>query len=239
MESYLLKVSLSLIILYGVFRLMLRYELNHQLNRFIGLACVLFSASFPFAELEGIAEPSRFSGTLHVVALKTADFQQTVSSAMPDNTFNVFVLLYTIGVGMLLLRAVIGLASLLKLYVNSPRSYKCGFTIVSLDKDFSPFTFFNVLFIGSNRIEGSDMEMMLVHEAVHRKQYHSIDVLVLEALTIIFWFHPLIWCFRRDIRAEHEYFADMGVLENGVNPIDYQLICLRHKLVFRYVGRTI
>lgn len=227
MESYLLKASLSLIILYSVYRLMLRYELNHQFNRFIGLTCVLFSASFPFAQFKDLPEPDQLSDPFHLAVKGTVNFHQTVSSAMSDNTINIVLFLYAIGVSVFLLRCLVGLAKLLTFYLNSPKSYRWGFTIVSLGKSLSPFTFFNILFIGNNRIEDPEMQTMVLHERVHREQYHSIDAILLEALTIIFWFNPAIWLFRRDIKAEHEYFADRELLENGISPIEYQLILFK------------
>lgn len=227
MESYLVKVSLCLIILYGAYRLMLRYEVNHQLNRFIGLTCILFSATVPLAQFKDLLVPTQLSDPFYFVAKRTVDFHQTVSSTMSDNTINIVLFLYAIGVSVYLLRYLVGLAKLLTLYLNSPKSCRWGFTIVSVGADLSPFTFFNVLFIGNNRIEDSEMETIVLHERAHREQYHSIDTILLEALTIMFWFNPTIWLFRRDIKAEHEYFADRRVLQNGINPIDYQLMLFK------------
>ena len=223
MESYLLKSSLSLIILYGLYRIILRYEFNHQLNRFIGLTCVLFSISFPFVEFKDLPQGNQLAGTFYVVAQGTADFQETVSSVISDSTISIFIILYAVGASMFLLRCIVGLGTLLRLYFNSPKSYRWGFTVVTLRRSISPFTFFNVLFIGNNRMEDSEMETMLLHERVHRDQYHSVDAVLLETLNVLFWFNPVIWLFRRDIKAEHEYYADERVLEKGINPNDYQL----------------
>ncbi|HEY9489037.1 MAG TPA: M56 family metallopeptidase [Chryseosolibacter sp.] len=223
MESYLLKASLSLIILYGLYRIMLRYEFNHQLNRFIGLTCVFFSTCFPFVRWKGLSAVDGFSDSFHVVATGTADFRDTVSVAVSDNTINAFLIVYAIGASVFMFRSAVGLATLLKIYLNSPKAYRSGFTVVTLSRNLSPFSFFNILFVGTNSIESSEMETMLLHERVHRDQYHSIDAVLLEVLTVMFWFNPAIWFFRRDIKAAHEYFADSRVLEYGINPIDYQL----------------
>ena len=227
MESYLLKSSLALIILYGLYRIVLRYEFNHQLNRFIGLACVLFSISFPFVEFKDLPQGNNLSGTLYRMAKSTGDFQNTVSSVISKDTMSIFLLLYAIGASVFLFRCLVGLTTLVRLYFTSPKSYRWGFTVISLSRSLSPFTFFNVLFVGNNRIEDSEMETMLLHERVHRDQYHSIDAVLLEALTVIFWFNPMIRFFTRDIKAEHEYLADDRVLEKGINPIAYQHILFK------------
>lgn len=223
MENYLLKSSLSLFVLYAFYRPLLRYEFNHQLNRGIGLTCVLFSAILPFIQLEHVSGSGYLTGAFYVVANETSDFQHTVSSAVPDNAINAFAIVYVIGASFFLLRSICGLATLFGLYFNSPRCRRWGFTVVTLSKSISPFTFFNILFIGDGSMDDQEREAMLLHERVHRDQYHSIDTIVLEALTIIYWFNPVIWFFQRDIKAQHEYFADQNVLKKGIDPIAYQL----------------
>lgn len=227
MENYALKSSISLIILYVLYRIVLRYEFNHQLNRFIGLTCVLFSISFPFVQITDLSHARHLPGTFYAVAAGTADLQDNFSSVISKNTMDIFLLVYGIGVCAFLFRLLIGLVTLLGLYVNSPKSNRWGFTVVTLSKKMSPFTFFNMLFVGNNPIEDSEMDAMLLHERAHRDQYHSIDAVLLEVLTVIFWFNPVMWFFQRDIKGQHEYFADEQVLAKGINPLAYQLILFK------------
>jgi hypothetical protein len=229
MEIYLLKSSLSLIVLYGLYRIMLRYEFNHQLNRIVGLICILFSISFPFAQFNDIPQVSQLPVTFYVIAKGATNFRETVSSIVivSNNALGIVLLVYSIGASVFLLRSVVGLATLLKLYFNSPKCYRWGFTVVQLSKNISPFTFFNVLFMGNSDIEDSEVKIMLLHEHVHRNQYHSIDTVLLDILTVIHWFNPVMWLFQRDIKAEHEYFADQRVLKSGVPPIMYQLVLFK------------
>jgi hypothetical protein len=227
MENYLLKSSISLIILYGLYRIMLRYEFNHQLNRFIGLTCVLFSISFPFVPITDLSQARHLPGTFYAVAAGTADLQDNFSSMISKKNLDIFLLVYGIGACAFLVRLLIGLVTLLRLYFHSPKSNRCGFKVVTLSKKMSPFTFFNMLVIGNNPIEDSEMDAMLLHERAHRDQYHSIDAVLLEALTVIFWFNPVIWFFQKDIKAQHEYFADEQVLAKGINPLAYQLVLFK------------
>lgn len=226
MESYFVKSGTSLILLYALYRVVLRYELNHQLNRFMGLACILFSMAVPFIEFNNVSSAGRFPGVYSVVA-RTANFQETVSSTLSAGTIDIVFMLYGLGVGVCLFRCVFGLATLLRLFIQSSKRRRWGFTVVSLDRHVSPFTFFNVLFTGKDDMDNAERETMLLHEWVHRDQYHSIDNIFLEAVTIMFWFNPVVWLFRRDIKAEHEYYADACVLKNGVSPEDYQHILFK------------
>ncbi|MGC9344875.1 MAG: M56 family metallopeptidase [Bacteroidales bacterium] len=89
------------------------------------------------------------------------------------------------------------------------------------------FSFFNFVFIGKTPGE-EDMEKILAHEKVHAGQLHTLDVLIMEILTIIFWFNPLVWWFRNEIKNVHEYLADDGALNEGFNRKSYQITLLEH-----------
>ncbi|MCD9018030.1 M56 family metallopeptidase [Parachryseolinea silvisoli] len=227
MESYLWKSGFSLVVLYALYGVMLRYERNHQLNRFIGLACIVFSIAIPFIQFKHVSQAGRFPGMFSVVTSGTADFQETVSSALSASTIDIVLALYILGAGVCLFRCVFGLAALLRLYMHSPRRHQWGFTVVDLQQPVSPFTFFNILFMGKENMDDTVRATMLLHERVHRDQYHSVDNIFLEVVTVLFWFNPVAWLFRRDIKAEHEYYADERVLENGIDREDYQYILFK------------
>lgn len=46
------------------------------------------------------------------------------------------------------------------------------------------------------------------HENVHVKQLHTLDMLLIEIMSVFFWFNPLIYCYRRSLKLIHEYLAD-------------------------------
>lgn len=46
------------------------------------------------------------------------------------------------------------------------------------------------------------------HENVHVKQLHTLDMLLIEVMSVFFWFNPLIYCYRRSLKLIHEYLAD-------------------------------
>ena len=51
-------------------------------------------------------------------------------------------------------------------------------------------------------------DAMLAHECAHARAWHSLDVLLLEGMAVLFWFHPLVYWYRRALRTVHEYEAD-------------------------------
>lgn len=57
-------------------------------------------------------------------------------------------------------------------------------------------------------IAGADREALLIHERCHLRQAHGLDALLAGLLCALFWFHPLAWALRRDLRRTHELLAD-------------------------------
>lgn len=223
MEDYLLKASISLLVLYASYRLIFWQKQSHQTNRFLGLACIVFSTVLPFFSFDARQFEVLNSETItNLVSLANFDLQQTSVDAAGQTGLNIFFITYLAGAGFFLLRFLKGMLTLLGFYYRSPRELKWGFKVVNVQKQLSPFTFFNILFLGSDKMDDEQMEALLVHEQFHRDEWHSVDSLILEILTIVFWFNPAIWLFQRDIRSEHEYMADKKVLSKGFNLLQYQ-----------------
>lgn len=56
--------------------------------------------------------------------------------------------------------------------------------------------------------ELSGVEVIQAHENVHVKQFHTLDILLIELIGLFFWFNPLVYCYRRSLKFIHEYLAD-------------------------------
>ena len=103
---------------------------------------------------------------------------------------------------------------------------KNGISIVKIDRDTTPFSFFKFVFISRNYSDSPGMKEMIAHETEHVRQGHSFDVMILELLTILQWFNPFLWLLKRSIRENHEFLADHGVLKPGVSSAAYRLLLL-------------
>jgi TonB family protein len=101
---------------------------------------------------------------------------------------------------------------------------KCRLVVV--DRGYSPFSFFNLIYINEAAIPAGSLETILEHEQVHIRQHHTADLLLIELATILQWFNPLIWMTSREMKSIHEYLADEGVLQNGISCPTYQQMIL-------------
>ena len=99
-----------------------------------------------------------------------------------------------------------------------------GIKIVSVDRDFSPFSFLNFIFINDKKISKHNMRRIIAHENIHIKQYHTFDILLIELITVLQWFNPFVWPYKKSLQETHEFLADYGVIAQGFNTAKYQLL---------------
>ncbi|MDZ7756486.1 M56 family metallopeptidase [Rhodohalobacter sp.] len=68
---------------------------------------------------------------------------------------------------------------------------------------------------------------VLNHELTHARQKHSLDILFVEFLKVIFWFNPLLYLYKHAIALNHEYLADEAVISKGTVIENYQRMLLK------------
>lgn len=62
---------------------------------------------------------------------------------------------------------------------------------------------------------------VLVHELAHVKRHDLFWQLLANIATALWWFQPLSWWTRRNLRHESELACDTLVIESGIRPSDY------------------
>jgi len=102
---------------------------------------------------------------------------------------------------------------------------KNNFKIVSVNIDFTAFSFLNYIFIGSNLPE-EKKQQIITHELVHIKDRHSWDLLFFELLRILFWFNPFIYLYQKRITEVHEFIVDNKLNTSNANKKEYYKILL-------------
>jgi TonB family protein len=213
----LVQSSLSIAILYLIYFFFLRKDTFFRTNRFYLVSAMILSLIIPFVDLSAFlaAKEQLYTVLLEPVIITP----EGILSSMEEYTsfYDIIFAIYLTGVFLFLLRFIYQLTQLSILVLRYGISRKSGMRIVFTDKNFSPFSFFNLIFLNRIDINSSETQKIIAHERVHIKQRHSIDLMLLEILTIIQWFNPFIWMYRHAIKTLHEYLADEGVLNSGVD----------------------
>lgn len=222
MEAYLIKSSVALLVFYLLYRVVLHNESSNQVKRFVGLACVLFCPCLFLLPNMGLVPIATAPVVFQNAVETTTTLQQRFSATLPQESMSAFLFIYLLGVGGFATRFLVGVVRLIHLYLISEKMSAWGFTVAITSKKISPFTFFNLLFIQKDALQKANIQALVLHEQVHRNQRHTIDTLLLQLLSILFWFNPIIWLFQKEIQAQHEFIADNEVLKRGFSKTDYQ-----------------
>lgn len=229
---YLLQSGISLTLLYGVYWIFLRKDTFFVVNRTFLVASVLFSLLFPLLQLKWIF-PAEVTSTYYVVLDAV-----TVNATKIETTFGknltamqVLLVVYLTGLAIFTIRFIFQLLQLAFLVYKNGISKHEGLRIVFIDSNYSPFSFFNLIFINRKEINQQNIKEIITHEQVHIRQNHSADLILLEIMTIVQWFNPFVWFYRTSLKSVHEFLADQGVLLKGYNPVNYQNL-----LIGQYMG---
>ncbi len=234
--NFVFESGVSLIIFTLVYLLFLRRETFFMLNRIYLLAAIIFSVLLPFIHFQAnSALPSVMLGEVTVTAMRYQNLLQTVtvygtrlSGAFEQTIRSIGLIrfIYLSGTAFFLLLFLYRLIQITSLILHNESERKEGIRIVKIDRDTTPFSFFNFVFISRSNLDCPGMKEMVAHETEHVRQGHSFDVVFLELLTILQWFNPFVWLLKRSIRENHEFLADYGVLKPGVSSAAYRLLLL-------------
>lgn len=152
--------------------------------------------------------------------------ESTVSENKMFSFMGMIFTLYLLGVLIMCVRLVVSLWRLQLLLRNNPVTEHDGYRLVICSENIIPFSFFNYIVISEEDYRINAKEIIL-HEQMHIRYRHNLDILFSELFLIIHWFNPAVWSLHNDLREVHEYEADNAVIEHGVNAREYQLLLVK------------
>ncbi|GAB2760237.1 M56 family metallopeptidase [Salinimicrobium soli] len=219
MEFYFLKSAACLALLLGFYKLLLEPEDMHVFKRFYLLASVLVSALIPLITFTEYVEISPVSGVKNVI------FTWDSVAAEPQFTWLPFLLwgIYIAGVVFFSAIFLRNFSELIQKIKKNPKVPQSKAIDVLLPEDLPPHTFWSYIFLNKERYNKKEIpQEVYEHEQAHAVQKHSIDVLLMEILQIIFWFYPVVYLLKQAVKLNHEFLADSAVLKKGINRSTYQ-----------------
>jgi len=220
---YFLKVNIAIALFYLFYRLFFAGDTFWKTRRYYLLFSVLVSFAYPLLSIENWLEKQESVKTIVVNYATLPEF--TVRAEQHTSWFtveNFLLTIYALGISILIIRMLIQLGSILRLRINGRKEIVQGISIIALEKEITPFSFFNVVFMNPALHNEHETREILAHELTHVRQVHSFDVLVSELLTIAFWVNPATWLLKQEIRQNLEFLADDKVLESGFDSKAYQ-----------------
>jgi len=212
--------GISLGLLYLIYWLFLRKETFFFMNRIYLLFSIIISfiiplINFTFSPAEN---PGSYYLIMDTIVIRANGIGQTIEKSISSS--DILSIIYCSGVIILLIKFLIQIFQIFLLKRKSEIKKENGINLVITNKNISPCSFFNMIFLNTN-ISKTYQEKIVIHEHIHIKQLHSADLIFMKLLTIFQWFNPFVWMIKYSIQEIHEYLADKGVLNQGYSSYNY------------------
>lgn len=227
---YDLKVAALIAVFYLFYQLLLAREAMPSLNRAVLLTAIALSLVLPLcvvtihvsAPLAPFADSGGFTTPTDLVAPPSATQKPTAATPLGAELWG-SILGTILAAGILIRLSVVARScwQLHRLIANGERHIlPSGTQVCVVESPVAPFSWMHTVVL--SRAEWLSLSpSVLAHEEAHVRHRHSYDVLVVEVLTALQWFNPVVWFLRQELRTLHEYEADASVLSRGFDESQY------------------
>ena len=253
---YIFESTLCLTILYFLFRLFFRKDTLFRTNRFLLLAGTMACTLLPLLQIDVPQYTTLqlpITTVRHLLTEKEIDVQreggtgekhlsEEASLLMAEkgegiegdrtNVIHTIPVIWLLG-GCYFIGALIVLAFLLlstirmrRLIRSYPACNYGKYKLVICPEKIVSFSWGHTVVLSQEDYERNPGEILL-HEQMHLQHRHTLDLLWMECIVIFHWFNPAAWLLMRELREVHEYEADNGVINNGIDATEYQLLLVK------------
>lgn len=232
--AYLIKSSVCILFYELFYRLFLRGETFHRLNRMILLMSLVLSLLLPLLDVSGWFSFAGQDGAMPVTEL-TFSLQELVVDQRTAGLLEhqgiaawaVIFGVYLAGIILLLLKNLLVFVYLHRLLKRCRQEQTADGQVYYRCPDrMGPFSWLGRVVL-SSADDGPLTDCILAHERAHATLGHSFDLLLVELFLCFQWFNPAAWWLKKDLRLVHEYEADRYVLASGFDARAYQLLLIR------------
>lgn len=253
---YIFESTLCLTILYFLFRLFFRKDTLFRTNRFLLLAETMACTLLPLLQIDVPQYTTLqlpITTVRHLLTEKEIDVQREGGTGEKHlseearllmaekgegiegdrtNVIHTISVIWLLG-GCYFIGALIVLAFLLlstirmrRLIRSYPACNYGKYKLVICPEKIVSFSWGHTIVLSQEDYERNPGEILL-HEQMHLQHRHTLDLLWMECIVIFHWFNPAAWLLMRELREVHEYEADNGVINNGIDATEYQLLLVK------------
>lgn len=224
---YLLKVNAGITLFYAFYKLFCQRDTFFRWHRAALLCFLAISILYPLMDIQEWVnrQPAIHELTVYYMAVILAEesiVTPTIQTPETPTLMNLCQWIYLTGIGVLLLRFMMQLASILHMRMQGTPVWIGKQRVINLPFNAAPFSFFQWIFVHLPSIDNDNRKEILTHEQTHARQWHSLDAILSEAVCIVCWFNPFAWLLKNEIRLNLEYLADEKVTNTVQDPRVYQ-----------------
>jgi len=243
---YLIKSTVSLILLLAFYHLVLKPSKTLKANRFFLLSALVFSLLMPVLKFNspfniGIEETE----LIKVIEGKTVTHDEPQVSK-PDNFQTVstengirkmngakwFSTLYFAGFLFMIFRFIRNLVIMSNFSHSSSKIRYRNAKIILIQGKSNPFSFLRNIYVNKSKYQKGEIDNdILEHEYTHVKGLHSLDIILIELITIFYWFNPILYFYKKAISENNEFLADEEVLKDRGDKEIYSHKIINHTII--------
>ena len=220
---YIARAGLYLALFYAFYLLFMRRTTFFRLNRVLLLAGSYLCLLLPLIRLRTAASAVGVASELTMVAAGAESATQALQAAFPWKS--VLLGLYLAGAVATLALYLISARKMVRLIRSGEKSEREGCRLVILDQDVPSFSWGKQVIMSRKDLEQNPA--IFTHELMHVQHRHSLDLFLFLLIQLLFWWNPLVWITREELRLVHEYEADESVIQKGIDATQYQLLLVR------------
>ena len=227
---YLAGVSLSSFAFFILYVLILKHLTFFKINRIYLLSALLFSFAIPCIKIDTDHrvidvhnDPEIYHQIEHLSTLSSQPFIGNDQTSL--SLAGIIIYIYIFITSALFCRAVHGLFQIVK-HTKKKAVEVSGLKVIYKHSGFVNCSFFNYVFINPASFNVEEIKMLLQHEHVHAKQWHSADKIFLLFCKTILWFNPLIYWYDTALEQAHEFEAD-AITSKTEDPESYARLLIR------------
>ncbi len=215
---YLLKVFLCSALLAGYYYVALRNKVFHQWNRFYLLLAVLLSLLVPLFQFTIFHTPDEAEqGAIKLLHAVQSPQQPVIISSSQNYFYLLSSLSYLYAfISFIFLCALLfSLVRIAQLIEQHHKQELQNIYFINTEVKGTPFSFFRYIFWNSAiDINSHSGKQIFKHELVHVREWHTLDKLFMQTVLIFFWYNPLFWIIRFELRMIHEFIADKKAVQH-------------------------
>ncbi|WOK07391.1 TonB family protein [Imperialibacter roseus] len=230
-QSYLIEANIGLLLFGLAYLVLLQKEQTFLLKRLLLLGMIAAAAFLPLLSFSTVfsslaTNQMSINGYYLPAILLTAEKASTPATPESISLLTICFWLYWVVVAVLLIQFILRITALLKQSSTGRFVKNIGpVKVYEVDSTDYAFSFFNLVFIGQlGDLNENAKNKIIAHELVHYKEWHSLDILFVELLRILFWFNPSIYVLKNALVEAHEYRADELSVREGEEQVYCSLI---------------
>ncbi len=218
---YIARAGLYLGLFYAFYLLVMRRTTFFGLNRALLLAGSYLCLLLPVIRLRTV-QAAGFAPELSMVGVA---WERAVTSPKPFPWSEVLLALYVCGAVAALALFLVSAWKVNGLIRRGKKTVLEDCTLVLLENNVRSFSWGRTVVMSRQDLEQNPA--IFTHERMHVHYRHTLDLLLFSPIQLLFWWNPLVWIIREELRLLHEYQADEGVLQKGIDATQYQLLLVR------------